>query len=112
MGAYIWDDEPCQRYMDMTPSRRLGAAADEGTKVHQNYRSDIVEGASVAWAKKTFQHGAWATSDTTAPPRLNMPDGAVYFAAEHTTALPGWQEGSMIAAHAAVDAIGKRLMAQ
>ena len=112
MGAYIWDDGPCQRYTDMTPSRRLEAAAGEGAKVHRNYRSDIVDGASVAWAKKTFQNGAWATSDTTAPPRLNKPDGAVYFAAEHVTALPGWQEGSMIAAHAAVDAIGKRLMAR
>ena len=112
MGAYIWDDEPCHRYMDMTPSMRLEAATAEGTRVHRNYRSDIVAGASVAWGKKTFQHGAWAKSDTTAPQRLNMPDGAVYFAAEHVTALPGWQEGSMIAAHAAVDAIGKRLIAQ
>ena len=111
MGAYIWDDGPYARYAAMTPGRRLEAAASEGNALHAGYASELESGASVAWSKVPFQLGAWATSGTTEPAKLREPDGAVYFTGEHMTDLPGWQEGSMISAHAAVKAIGDRVMA-
>ena len=111
MGAYIWDDGPYARYAAMTPARRLEAAASEGNALHPGYASEVERGASVAWSKVPFQLGAWATYGTTAPAELRKPDGAVYFTGEHMTDLPGWQEGSMLSAHAAVSAVGERAMA-
>lgn len=95
----------------MTPARRLEAAASEGNALHPGYASEVESGASVAWSKVPFQLGAWATYGTTAPAELRKPDGAVYFTGEHMTDLPGWQEGSMLSAHAAVSAVGERAMA-
>ena len=111
MGAYIWDDDAYARYEAMSPARRLESAAEEGGRLHQGYGSELESGVSVAWSKVPYQLGAWATSSTTAPAELRKPDGAVYFTGEHMTDLPGWQEGSMLSAHAAVSAIGERALA-
>ncbi len=40
-----------------------------------------------------------------------LSDGAVHFAGDQVIALPGWQEGAGLAAHAVVQAIHARVMA-
>ena len=58
-----------------------------------------------------FQRGGWPEAYDP-PAVLQRPDGAVYFAGDQTTALPGWQEGAVLSAHAAVAAIGDQVAAR
>lgn len=110
MGAYIWDDAQCLRYTAMTPAERLRAALAEGAQIHPGYAKEMENGVSRAWLKTPFQKGGWPKSYK-APEEMQKPDGAVYFAGDQATALPGWQEGAVLAAHAAVSAIGERVAA-
>ena len=112
MGAYIWDDRPGQgmRFGQMTPPERLRAAMAEGERIHPGYADEIESGVSRAWLNVPFQKGAWPRNYE-APPELLKPDGAIYFAGDQATALPGWQEGAALAAHAAVEAIHARVTA-
>ena len=111
MGAYIWDDRPGQgeRFANMTPPDRLRVAIADGENIHPGYGQEIESGVSRAWSKVPFQKGAWPESYA-APEALKVPDGAIYFAGDQTTSLPGWQEGAALSAHAVVNAIHERMM--
>ena len=65
-------------------------------------------GVSRAWLKVPFQKGAWPRGYEP-PEALRKPDGAIHFAGDQVTALPGWQEGAVLAAHAAVAAVHERV---
>ena len=108
--AYIWDDKPGQgeRFANMTPPERLRAAIAEGERIHPGYAQEIESGVSRAWLKAPYQKGGWPESYK-APKRLREPDGAIYFAGDQVTALPGWQEGAALAAHSVVNAINERV---
>ena len=112
IGAYIWEDRAGQgeRFGRMSPEERLRTAIAEGEGIHPGYAAEIESGVSRAWAMVPFQKGGWPEAYDP-PAALQRPDGAVYFAGDQTTALPGWQEGSVLSAHAAVAAIGERVAA-
>ena len=109
-GAYIWDDEPATRFGDMAPEERLRQAAEQGDRLHAGYSSEIESGVSRAWAKVPFQMGAWPAAEE-APETLRRPDGNIYFAGDQVSALPGWQEGAVLAALEAISNIHERVMA-
>ena len=109
LGAYIWDEKPGIRYSAMTPRERLKAAIAEGEQIHPGYAEEITSGVSRAWSKAPFQKGGWPASYE-APDSLQKPDAAIYFAGDQVTALPGWREGAVLAAHAAVSQISGRVM--
>ncbi len=112
VGAYVWDDRPGQseRFARMTPHERLRAAIAEGERLHPGYGAEMESGISRAWSEVPFQKGAWpAGYPYEAPARLREPDGPVHFAGDQVSALPGWQEGAVLSAHAAVNAIGERV---
>ena len=109
VGAYIWNKDIGLRFEGMSPEERLRVAIGEGERVHPGYAGEIEAGVSRAWGKVPFQKGAWPAG-TEAPAALQRPDGAVYFAGDQASALPGWQEGAVLAAHAAVAAINERVM--
>ena len=108
LGAYIWGEKPGLRFQAMNPAERLKTAIAEGGQVHPGYAAEIETGVSRARGKVRFQKGAWPEADD-APAALQRPDGPVYFAGDQTSALPGWQEGAALSAHAAVAAIGARV---
>lgn len=109
IGAYIWDENPGVRYSDMPPRERLNAAIAEGEQIHPGYSKEITAGVSRAWRKAPFQKGGWPAGYQ-APDSLQKPDGANFFVGDQVTALPGWQEGAILAAHAAVNQISERVM--
>ena len=111
MGAYIWGREPALRFEGMTPAERLSVAIAEGERIHPGYASEVASGVSRAWGKVPFHKGAWPATRG-APKALRRPDGAIYFAGDQASALPGWQEGAALAAHAAVAAINERVLAK
>ena len=109
VGAYIWNKDIGLRFEGMSPEERLRVAIGEGERVHPGYAGEIEAGVSRAWGKVPFQKGAWPAG-TEAPAALQRPDGAIYFAGDQASALPGWQEGAVLAAHAAAAAINERVM--
>ena len=108
VGAYIWGRTPGLRYGAMSLQDRLRAAMTEGERVHPGYAAEIESGVSRAWARVPFQKGAWPAGNKP-PQALQRPDGPIWFAGDQASALPGWQEGAALSAHAAVAAIGRRV---
>jgi monoamine oxidase len=49
--------------------------------------------------------GGWGTSD---PSVLLSADDNIFFAGEHLSLLQGWQEGAILSAYAAIDAVVDR----
>lgn len=114
LGAYIWDREPGLRYSEMTGTERLKQALAEGEKLHPGYTTEMECGVSYAWVNAPLQKGAWARETESveeAAAVLREPDGPFYFAGSQVTALPGWQEGAVLSAHAALNGIHDRSVA-
>ncbi len=109
VGAYIWDEKPGLRFGGMNPAERLRAAVAEGARIHPGYAAEIESGVSVAWAETPFQKGGWPKSRHKSPETLQKPDGPFHFAGDQVSGLPGWQEGAVLGAHLAVNAIHERV---
>ena len=112
VGAYIWDKEPGLRFSAMTPAQRLRAAIAEGERIHPEYAAEMGSGISRAWLNAPFQKGGWPGDHHASPEVLQRPDGAIHFAGDQVTGLPGWQEGAVLGAHLAVNAIHERVAAR
>ena len=113
LGAYIFgvrgfDQDTALRFAAMSPSQRLAAAISAGERIHPGYGSKVEAGVSRAWSEVPFQKGSWPDFGQAPVEALKQPDGAVHFAGDLTSALSGWQEGSALAALAAVEAIQMR----
>jgi monoamine oxidase len=99
----------------MKSNQRLSLAILEGEKIHPGYNQEIslANGCSIAWGKVPYSEGGWITwrqdSRKTAYLVLNQPDGNVYFAGEHMSYLPGWQEGAILSALKIVNDITTRV---
>ena len=108
VGAYIWSKEPGLRYSAMSAPERLRAALAEGEPLHPGYASEMECGISRAWHNVPFQKGGWPRRNPDAASTLRRGDGPFRFAGDQVTALPGWQEGAVLAAHAAANSIHSR----
>ena len=111
LGAEVPDlgFEAAMRFAAMSPAQRREAAIEAGERIHgRHYGEELESDASIAWSEVPFQKGSWPGFDKIPVKALQEPDGAVYFAGDLTSALSGWQEGSALAALAAVEAIQMR----
>lgn len=117
VGAYIWDNEICDRVAAMPIAKRLHSAVEDGEAIHPGYGDQLRldTGISVAWGKIPYSLGGWIEWEqearATAYRLLNAPDGPIYFAGEHMSYLTGWQEGAILSAHNAVRGISAQLQA-
>ena len=108
VGAYIWSSGPGRRYSAMSAPERLRAALEEGEPLHPGIASEMECGISRAWLNVPFQKGGWPRSNPHAAATLRRGDGPFHFAGDQVTALPGWQEGALLAAHAAAETIHRQ----
>ncbi len=116
LGAYVFGEDEFDRdfalrFAKMSHSQRLEHALTSGERIHPGYRNELEvnTGVSRAWSEVPFQKGSWPSAPVPIE-ALEMPDGAVYFAGDLTSALTGWQEGSAQSALATVEAINDRVM--
>ena len=109
LGAYIWDDEKGMRYSAMTPEERSQASLNAGEKLHPGYKEAMENSVSRAWAHVPFQKGALPKRNDEALKQLQKGDDFIYFAGDQMSAMGGWQEGAILAAHVAVNTIGKKV---
>src|SRR6266508_1329426 len=113
VGAYIWSTEIGEKFGALPPAARIRRALAQGEKLHPSYRSDLGKGVAVSWAKVPFNRAAWCDwskeEKDNAYPVLLEADGPFLFAGEHLSNLPGWQEGAMLSAYKAIEAIAARV---
>ncbi len=102
LGAYVFGGGAGSTYSARTPQQRIDAAIAEGSAVHSQLAAEAARGVSVAWNKVPFQLGAWGVSD---PGVLLTPDDRLFLAGEHLSILQGWQEGAILSAYRAIDAL-------
>jgi monoamine oxidase len=114
VAAYIWDNEIGERIGALSLADRLTKAIEDGEVIHPGYGQELAldTGMSIAWHKIPYSKGGWIEWDDealeTAYPILNEPDDSIYLAGEHLSYLTGWQEGSVLSAHIAVQKIAER----
>jgi monoamine oxidase len=109
VGAYVWDEGPALRFAARAPAERAAAAAADGEALHPGYSREVARPVSVSWPNMPRARGAW-TEWTEAQRRdlhamLRAPEGPYHFAGEHLSFLPGWQEGAVLSAWAAAEAM-------
>lgn len=120
LGAYTWLNSHDRDgtipgtnpfFTDMSPEERLVTARDQLEHIHPGASAELGPGVSVAWGKVPFQRGGWADEHFGFQDHeeLAQGDGHVYFAGEHVSYLNGWQEGAIVSAYAAIDAIADRV---
>ncbi len=90
-------------------------------KVHPGHGGDCVNPLAVNWIKVPYSLGPWPNwypeisgrqeghTDTPAFRLLNKPDRRVFFSSAALSQTPGWQEGALQSAHAAVVALGQQM---
>jgi monoamine oxidase len=112
LGAYIWSEEPGERFAAMPPAARLSAALTDGERLHSEYRRHLTKGVSIAWKNIPFSGGAWAEWSRDARATHYAPllkgDGPFLFAGEHMSYITGWQEGAVRSAHYTLQQIAAR----
>jgi monoamine oxidase len=107
VGSYVWDEGPALRFVARTPAERAAAAAADAEALHPGYAREMGRPVSVSWPRMPRARGAW-TEWTEAQRRdlyeaLRAPEGPYHFAGEHFSFLPGWQEGAVLSAWAALE---------
>ncbi|CAN5773973.1 flavin monoamine oxidase family protein [soil metagenome] len=95
-------------------AEREKLALAQGSKIHPQYGQEFETSFSLAWHKTRYSQGGWASYTAEARerfyPELLKPDGAVYFAGEHTTYLTAWMAGAFESARRSVQQIHERAM--
>jgi len=102
IGAYPFGGAAGDLFAAQSPGERINSSIAAGMDLHSGYDSEVSRGISVAWAKVPFQLGAWGISE---PGILLTADGNIHFAGEHLSILQGWQEGAILSAYHAIDAV-------
>jgi len=93
-------------------------------KAHPGHGKDLTNPLAVNWKKVPFSLGPWPNwnpeqqgpqegrNDSAEFKLLCQPEGRVFFASAALSQTPGWQEGGIQSAHAAVDALAKQVTAR
>jgi monoamine oxidase len=99
---------------NLSLAEREKLALAQGSKIHPQYEKEFETSFSLAWHKTRYSQGGWASYTTETRerfyPELLKPDGAIYFAGEHTTYLTAWMAGAFESARRSVQDIHERAM--
>jgi monoamine oxidase len=115
VGAYIWGGPVGERFAALDPAARAALAVEAGEALHPEigFARQVAAPVSVAWGRMPLARGAWAewggsAAAEAARTALRRPEGPYHFAGDHLSALPGWQEGAVASAWAALEGIARR----
>ena len=87
----------------------LSRAAIEG--LHPGHGHELEKPMAIAWSKVPYSLGIAARYATDNDPHyavLSEPDGPFYFAGEHLSHVGAWQEGAILSARRAINALERR----
>ncbi len=112
VGAYAYYGD-ARRLAALKPEARHRFVQSASAKIHPQIANETGQSISVAWHKMPFARGGWAQWREDQREKeykvLSKPDRNIYFAGEHMSWLPGWQEGAVLSAHAVASSIHERV---
>jgi monoamine oxidase len=91
----------------------LSRAAIEG--LHPGHGHELEKPMAIAWSKVPYSLGIAARYTTDHDSNyavLSEPDGPFYFAGEHLSHVGAWQEGAILSARRAINALDRRRRAR
>jgi len=107
-GAYM-RGKPAVEFNKMSVKERLQIARDQGDKLHVGYAQAVEHGVAIGWDHMEFERMGWADEDDKGFQRpaeiLSRPHGRLQIAGDQVTFWSGWQEGAVISAWDAINAI-------
>ncbi len=80
--------------------------------LHPGHGKDLANPIYVGWRYIPYNLGSWVSEDFGTEEvlaKLQSPDRRVYFAGDHTSHIPGWQEGAALSAHRVINQLGVRV---
>jgi monoamine oxidase len=116
LGGYGYgDDLDDFHFAALPPDQQVESAVEQGSKIHPQYRSEFLNGVSVAWHRVPWTLGCAArwTEEGRAKHYDNLCaiDNRVVLAGEHCSYLPAWQEGAVLSALDAIRRLHQRVLA-
>jgi monoamine oxidase len=120
LGCYS-SGEPGAKFVKHSIAQQIAMARAAIEKAHPGHGDDCVNALAVNWIKVPYSLGPWpnwnpgrvgpgeAANDTPEYRLLSQPHGRMMFASAALSQTPGWQEGGIQSAHAAVASIAKQV---
>jgi len=105
-------DEFSQGFDKLTMQEKFDASRGQIEKLHPGHGKDLEKPIFCGWHHIKWNEGSWIGGisqqdyDT-----ITSPDGAIYFAGDHTSHLVGWQEGAALSGRRAVQMISDKVAA-
>ena len=123
LGCYS-SGEAGAKFVKRPITEQIAMARAAIEKAHPGHGNDCVNALAVNWKKVPYSLGPWPNwnpdqkgpqeshNDSAEFKLLCKPDGRVFFASAALSQTPGWQEGGIQSAHAAVAALAKQVSAR
>ena len=99
LGGYSWGTFAYE-FNAMPPEERVRTALEYGRRIHPQYDAEFSNGVAVAWHRVPWVlgcFGQWQDRETQYDIAATG-DGRTYFAGEHISYIPAWQEGAILSA--------------
>ena len=117
VSGYGFEADPA--FDRLSLADKLAASRRTVERLHPGCGKELASPLYVPWDRVPFNEGSWIDSygpgqnaykDASDPgyETLIQPDGPIYFAGEHVSHIPAWQEGAALSALRAVQMIGER----
>jgi monoamine oxidase len=109
-GAYMYGAAAIE-FNAKPVAERLHIAKEQGERLHEGYSKQVEHGMAIGWNNMEFERMGWADEADPDFGRyaqlLSQPQGRFHMAGDQLTYWSGWQEGAVLSAHAAVQAIDR-----
>jgi monoamine oxidase len=99
LGGYSWGTFAFE-FNALPPEERVKKAVEYGRQIHPQYDAEYSNGVSVSWHRVPWTlgcYGIWKDRETQYETAAKG-DGRTYFAGEHISYIPAWQEGAILSA--------------
>ncbi|MGY4327382.1 monoamine oxidase [Bradyrhizobium sp. LB7.2] len=114
LGAYLFEDTNSFKFTAMPPDERVARAIEFGAAIHPQYGTEFENGIAVAWHRVPFTLGCsghWTEEGRKQHySNLCAIDSRIVLAGEHVSALPAWQEGSILSALDVISRLHERMI--
>ena len=99
LGGYTWGAFAYELNA-MPPDERVRRSVEFGRNIHPQYDTDFSNGVSVSWHRVPWVLGCYGIWRDRAGQYdiVAQGDGRTYFAGEHVSHIPAWQEGAILSA--------------
>jgi monoamine oxidase len=111
-GGYIRGSQALE-FNRKPVAERLQIAREQGERLHPGYAKAVEHGIALGWERMQHQQCAWADEDHPDFQQhaevLAQPQGRFHVAGDQITYWSGWQEGAILAAWHALNAIDRHV---